>query len=103
MDTATEEQAERSLMANPQPLGLLPTRWFWQDRRNRRIVAAMSAAISFITIVIGGLIGAHPLVVGASLLLTLPLAEGLLERYVRRQVMKRRALAEAASTKALHG
>jgi hypothetical protein len=90
-------------MANPQPLGLLPTRWFWQDRRNRRIVAWMFAAISFITVVIGDLIGAHPMLVGASLLLTLPLAEGLLERYVRHQVMKRRALAEAANRKALDG
>jgi hypothetical protein len=100
MDTATDQEP-RCLMSSTQRLGFLPTRWFWKDKRNRRLVAWLYGAVAFVTIEIGAHIGAHPLIVGASLLLTLPLAEGLLERYVRRQVMKRRALAEPDERKAI--
>lgn len=100
MNTASDPDP-RHLMDSPQRGGILPTRWFWTDRRNRRVVAWLHASIAFITIVIVHVVGAHPILAGVSLLITLPLAQGLLERYVRRQATKRRIMAERSSSPAL--
>ncbi len=84
-------------MDRPQTLWILPTMWFWNDRANwqhvRVFVALSTVLISFgvgalqLGWLVGGLLG------GGSVFLIL----GLVERYIRWQVMaRRRELAQAA-------
>jgi hypothetical protein len=102
MNTATDENERRYLMKAPQRLGFLPTRWFWTAKENRRIVGWTHALVAFATMVLADVLGVHYLIAAASLLITLPLGEGLLEKYVRHQVTKRRALAEADDAEGLN-
>ena len=106
MDTVTDElqpdelrpvqlEGERHLLDRPQRLGVLPTWWFWNDRRNWRKVgwafAILAAATNIILLVVQ-----PPLLHGLAIVTgVMILAIGLLEKYVRHQALKRRALTEA--------
>jgi hypothetical protein len=82
------------LLDRPQPLGILPSYWFWRDPETSRLASWLLAPLAGVTVlvlmlawsfnpIVGGLVGA----------LLIVLANGLLEKYVRRQAIKRRALA----------
>lgn len=92
----------RSLMSRPQPLGVLPTLWFWRELRTERPLLSMFVGLWM------GVLGASAswallaagvsLPVGLLVTLSVPyLALGLVERGVRRAVLRRRrALARGA-------
>lgn len=83
-------------MDTPQRFGILPTRWFWKDRSNRRLVGWAFAAVAVASMLIKDLLGLSIWTHAAILIVALLLTEGLLERYIRRQAAKRRlALATA--------
>jgi hypothetical protein len=64
---------QRHLLDRPQPLGFLPTWWFW----NVTLVALNFVPLPSL---------AKAVIAGSTIIL----ANGLLEKYVRRQAMKRR-------------
>lgn len=103
MRTATDEREapERHLLDRPQPLGILPTWWFWNQRENWRLVGwgfGLFAAVITITI---PLLNLHPLMAGLVAAGALMMAIGLLEKYVRHQAERRRALAAAEAGETL--
>lgn len=84
-------QSSPSLLDSRQPLGFLPTLWFWRDKENVRlvrwplwvtIIAAFALAIA---IDAGWLVSG--LIPVAGILISL----GLIERFVRRKALKRRS------------
>lgn len=92
----------RSLMSRRQPLGVLPTLWFWRELRTERPLLSMfvglwmgvlGASASWVLLAAG-----VSLPVGFVVTLCLPyLALGLLERGLRSAVVRRRrALARGA-------
>jgi hypothetical protein len=85
----------RCLLDKPQPLGILPTRWFWADRENRRLAAWLFGALVFVMLLILNALGLHPLVDAAVIAAVLLIARGSLEKYVRHKALQRRALAES--------
>jgi hypothetical protein len=104
MDTATDgvqHSEERYLLDRPQRFGILPTWWFWRDRKNWRMVGWGFGIIAAVTNVILAIVQPHPLIGGLVAGLVIILANGLLEKYVRRQAVKRRALEEAKGLKAM--
>jgi hypothetical protein len=81
---------ERYLLERPQPLGILPTRWFWNDRENWRQVRWMFGLLAMGTVM---LLSVTSLPLLASVLIApsvIILANGLLERYIRRKALERR-------------
>ena len=85
----------RSLMSRRQPLGVLPTLWFWRELRTERPLLSMFVGLWM------GVLGASAswallaagvsLPVGLVVTLCLPyLALGLLERWLRSAVLRRR-------------
>jgi hypothetical protein len=99
MATANEiarRAKERRLLDHPQPLGILPTWWFWNDRKNWRLVGWGFGLLAAIVVLVLPIFHLHPLVGGAIAAAVVVLANGLLEKYIRRQALKRRALADAA-------
>jgi hypothetical protein len=98
-----ERERERYLLDRPQRLGILPTWWFWNDRKNWRLVRwPFAIAVAALVFTLGVLSLPLPLELGI-LLGTYVLALGSVEKYVRRQAMKRRALAEREPTDSLPG
>lgn len=89
-------RGQRSLLARPQRLGVLPTMWFWQDAQNWRLVRVPFVVLLVTTTLILMLVEAP---VWAVLLLpSVPflLALGLLERYVRARAAAARRANESA-------
>jgi hypothetical protein len=84
----------RYLLERPQLLGIIPTRWFWRDMENWRLVRWPFGIFVAIMVVVLSLGSPHPIVAGLIAGGTVFLAQGLLERYIRKQALKRRALAE---------
>lgn len=80
----------RSLMDKPQPLGFLPTWWFWRELyREQRFRTLMA----LLTLPAWGLILVWWTYVGTSFLipvLLLYVAEGIVEKFVRREIVRRR-------------
>jgi hypothetical protein len=88
--------ANRSLLDRPQRLGILPSYWFWKQENPPAIrwgFALLAAVTVYLTVMLADS------VITAAIIppLVLLLAQGLLEKYVRRQAMKRRALTDGAS------
>jgi len=89
-------------MSRPQPLGLLPTWWFWRDLRDERplvgslvgaLVGTFGAAVSWCMITAGVYL---PVALVAAMLAPM-LGLGLIERGFRRLILRRRqALAKGA-------
>ncbi|MFO7563052.1 MAG: hypothetical protein R6X02_10455 [Enhygromyxa sp.] len=96
MATASElQRPSKSLVDHPQRLGILPTWWFWNDRENWRHVRWFFAGLVVLMSVVLVFVQLHPLVAGTIAGLSMLLALGTLEKYVRRQVLERRQLAAA--------
>lgn len=80
----------RSLMDKPQPLGFLPTWWFWRElyreRRFRALMALLTLPAWVVTLAWWTFIGDSFL---APVLLVY-LTEGLVEKFVRRELLRRR-------------
>lgn len=90
-----ERHQERFLMSRPQPLGVLPTLWFWRDVRVDKPVVGMLTGL--FTGIFAVLVGQWILAAGVSLpvafiaALFLPtLGLGIVERGLRRMVLQRR-------------
>ena len=83
------------MLDHPQRLGILPTWWFWNDRENWRHVGWAFGALVVVMSIVLAFVQLRPLVAGLIAGLTILLAQGLLEKYVRGQMMKRRQLASA--------
>jgi len=101
MDTATEREepgGERFLMDRPQRFGILPTRWWWRQPASRRLLVWVFPPLTLAALLLGAQLGVHPIATAAILLVVLTIAEGLLEKYIRRQAMRRRALVASAAT-----
>jgi hypothetical protein len=87
-DSAQQDSTEqRFLLDRPQRLGILPTRWFWDE--NWHLVRWGFGALAAVTYLVLSLISPHPIVGGLIAGAVIVLANGLLEKYVRRQAMKR--------------
>ncbi|MFO7566893.1 MAG: hypothetical protein R6X02_29890 [Enhygromyxa sp.] len=94
----------RSLLDRPQPLGILPTRWFWTDRKNRRLAGWLFGALVFMMLVMLNAFALHPVLDAVIIAAVLLVARGLLEKYVRHKALqRRRALAESVTREALPG
>lgn len=92
-DRIQQSEGDRHLLDRPQRLGVLPTWWFWNDRENWRKVgwafAILAAAMNIVLMVID-----PPLLIGLAIIsVVMVLAIGVLEKYVRRQALRRRELA----------
>jgi hypothetical protein len=104
MATASDiQRRERSLLDRPQRLGILPTWWFWNDRENWRHVGWAFGALVVVMSIVLLFVELSPLVAGLIAGSTILLAQGLLEKYVRRQVIARRRLASAEALDELEG
>ncbi len=91
-DTEPEHEAGArvpALLDHPQPLGILPTRRFWDDPVNKRVVKwplAIMAAVLVLTIVLLDLPWwAAGLSAGGAMLLI----QGSFERYIRHAAKRR--------------
>lgn len=86
--------ARRSLLSQPQPLGILPTYWFWNDRERQRLVRPIIALVA---------LPVTPLLFLLVVKLQLPiwlllagavypyLVTGLVERHIRKELLRRPA------------
>ncbi|MCY0994707.1 hypothetical protein OV203_46710 [Nannocystis sp. ILAH1] len=80
----------RSIMDKPQPLGFLPTWWFWRalyrERRFRVLMVVLTLPAWILTLAWWTFIGDSFL---APVILVY-LTEGLVEKFVRREILRRR-------------
>ena len=81
--------APRSLLDRPQPLGILPTQWFWRQE-HAPVIRWGFALLAGVTVLVTVALTDSVIVAGLVPPLVLLLANGLLEKYVRQQVAKRR-------------
>jgi hypothetical protein len=82
------------LLSKPQLLGILPTWWFWGDPENWELVARPLMPIYVVTTMVALFVMPHPMLALIAPTAVLVLLLGVLERYIRRQVRKRRELTE---------
>ncbi|MFO7562423.1 MAG: hypothetical protein R6X02_07250 [Enhygromyxa sp.] len=71
---------------SPQRFGVLPTRWFWTDRGNRRLTRVQVAALAGVLLLSFGVFGL-PMILGALPALLFFFGLGLIERQVRRKAL----------------
>lgn len=91
LDKTAQPATGTHLLDRPQRLGFLPTWRFWRDEENSRLVKwpvrlAIVAAFIFAIAVDAGW-----LVAGLLPVLAITITLGLVERYIRRRVLERRA------------
>jgi hypothetical protein len=84
MHDAPDLPAPRSLRDRPQPFGLLPTMWFWNDHARQRLVMPLMAVTGVPLSVVLVYVHAQPWLLLAFLVLHPLLIMGLVERRVRR-------------------
>ena len=82
----------RHLLARRQRFGILPTWWFWNDRKNWRLVGWGFGVLAVITHWVLSLFNLRPIVGGAIAMGVMVLAIGALEKYVRHEAHRRREL-----------
>lgn len=82
------------LLAKPQPLGILPTWWFWTDPENWELVARGIMPFYVVVTLVALFVMPHPVLALGAPLVALWLSLGVLERYIRRQALRRRELAD---------
>lgn len=83
-------ERQLALLDHPQPLGILPTRRFWSDPENLRVVRIPQAIIAGILVVVISLLELPSWwVAGLAAAGSIALMQGLFERYIR-QAAKRR-------------
>jgi hypothetical protein len=88
---------KRYLLEKPQRFGIVPTLWFWNDKETLRLVRWPVAMWLFVLIVVMSALPLHPAVMIPTFMVVYFLGLGSLEKYVRHQALKRRALAESAA------
>lgn len=89
------------MLDRPQRLGILPTWWFWSDRENWRLVRwPFAIAVAALVLALAAL-SLAPALEFVVLVSAYVLALGSVEKYIRHQAMKRRALAAAEVPDAL--
>src|SRR4029079_1377930 len=82
--------AEPPMLRSSQPLGFLPSREFWRDPENARLaVLPLSISVFVLIVVISALLDPAWWIAFLLFPTTMVLAQGLLERYVRREVQRR--------------
>ncbi|MFO7567535.1 MAG: hypothetical protein R6X02_33130 [Enhygromyxa sp.] len=91
----SNDKPPQSLLEHPQRLGILPTQWFWKQQ-NPPAIRWGFALLAGLTVGVTLLLTDSVLVAGLVPPLVLVLANGLLEKYIRRQVLKRRRALERA-------
>ncbi|MFO7563576.1 MAG: hypothetical protein R6X02_13095 [Enhygromyxa sp.] len=91
----------RYLMDHPQRLGILPTWWFWSDRKNWRPVRWPFAIAAAAMVLALAVVSLPPALEFGILMTAYFLALGSVEKYIRHQALKRRALAGAEAPDAL--
>ena len=91
-DRGASEELERrpALLDLPQPLGFLPTRQFWRDMENRRLVGpAFGVVVATVMLVVNLVfdlaLWVSILATAVAMLVTL----GVLERYIRHAAKRR--------------
>lgn len=95
MATATEGsprcdiERRRALLDYPQPLGIVPTRRFWTDRENLRLVRIPQAIIAGVLVLVILLLDLPWWGAGLAAMGTMLLMEGLFERYIRYAAKRR--------------
>lgn len=90
LQPADESNADRkALVATPQRFGVLPTRWFWSDDENWRLVRGGFAMFAAIVIIVVGTSGLPIYLVATLPPVVIILALGLLERYIRQRAKAR--------------
>lgn len=94
-----DDTRERHLLERPQRLGILPT--FWNDHDNWKLVYWPFAGFVFASALILAALSLPCAVEFGLFLATYSLLLGSVEKYVRRQALKRRELADAEATQAL--
>jgi hypothetical protein len=78
-----------ALLDVPQPLGFLPTRRFWGDLENVRLVDHVRVVLVVVTVIVVGALSPSWWFAGLAGAGSVVLVHGLLERYIR-QAAKRR-------------
>jgi hypothetical protein len=96
----TTDDTPSSLLDHPQRLGILPTRWFW-DQENSPALRWASGLFAGLVVLVTLLLTNNIFVAGLVPPLILLLALGLFEKYIRHQALKRRASAETQAPDAL--
>jgi hypothetical protein len=81
----------RWLADRPQPLGLLPTWWFWNERRNWRLIMGLVIPTMLVVTAIVDLLGAGTLALALTPALVVTGMLGLIERYVRGRLVSTRS------------
>lgn len=89
MGPASNVPARRSLLARPQKLGFLPTLWFWNDPENQRLLAPVVILVTPLWVLLNAIqmwlrLDAWVSIAGG--LAICVLTQGLVERYIRRQL-----------------
>lgn len=89
MGPASNVPAPRSLLAQPQRLGFLPTLWFWNDPENQRLLAPVVILVTPLWVLLNAIqmwlrLDAWVSIVGG--LAICVLMQGLVERYIRKQL-----------------
>jgi hypothetical protein len=74
----------KTLVAEPQLLGIIPTWWFWSDQANWWLVRGPAAILVGVVAFVAAVSGLPPLLAGIVAVVTFVTAIGLLERYIRR-------------------
>ena len=84
-----DEHEPPALLERPQPLGFLPSWWFWNDPKNWALIKIPFAIFGVAVVVIVDLLNlplwATPLAIAGVLVLAL----GLIERYIRHAAKRR--------------
>ena len=78
-----------AILDRPQPLGFLPTRRFWTDPGNRRVLRIPLMVLAGVVVFAIGVIELPWWAAGLAAMTTVILIQGLFERYIRRQAMRR--------------
>lgn len=86
------------LLERPQRLGFLPSWWFWNQKENWRLIRLPMVLLVLVVFVALELVSLPPLLGAVTVAVTLTLALGLAERYVRQKALTRRAMPEPRST-----
>jgi hypothetical protein len=81
------DTAQRWLADRPQRLGILPTWWFWNDRRNWRLIMWLVIPTMLVVAATVDLLGVGTLALALTPALVVTVSLGLIERTIRRRLV----------------
>jgi Flp pilus assembly protein TadB len=102
LDRVAQPETGTHLLERPQRFGILPTWGFWRDKENSRLIrwpvrlAIVAAFVLAVVVDVGWIVAGLLPVVAITITL------GLVERYVRRRALERRALVQATDDSAIY-